>query len=127
LIQGEQWNRGYFNREAFEIDSVIARFGSRCFLRPVLRPGDLIISSNWILHGSYRTAAMRKGRSSVEVRFIGDKRDPGPSIAGCKFTPYDLIPKVRPRRARSAKLAARLRAGRRILLQPLLSLLFGRT
>ena len=78
LIQGEQWNKGHFNREAFKIDRVSARFGSRCFLRPVLRPGDLIISSNWILHGSYRTPAMRKGRSSVEVRFIGDKLDPSP-------------------------------------------------
>ena len=66
-----QWHKGFFSREALEIDRVVDTFGRNCFLRPILRPGDLIVSSNWILHGSYRTQDMKKGRTSVEVRFIG--------------------------------------------------------
>jgi hypothetical protein len=35
----------------------------------------VIIASNWIIHGSYRTPDMTKGRTSAELRFIGSHLD----------------------------------------------------
>jgi hypothetical protein len=59
----------------FDVNAVTGEFGSECFFHPVMRPGDVIIASNWIIHSSYRTPEMKKGRKSVEVRFIGDDID----------------------------------------------------
>ena len=75
LREGEQWHLGYFPEHAFDPSIVADEFGPECFYRPIMKPGDAIISSNWIIHGSYRTPAMKKGRMSVEVRFIGSKTD----------------------------------------------------
>jgi len=64
---------GHFPKEALNIDAIVKAFGPNCFFHPIMRPGDVIVSSNWIIHGSYRTPQMRSGRTSVEVRFIGDQ------------------------------------------------------
>jgi hypothetical protein len=78
--QGEFLNFGRFREGAFDIGEVTRTFGEQCFLRPVMLPGDVIISSNWIIHGSYRTSEMKKGRTSVEIRYISpwlNMRRPG--------------------------------------------------
>lgn len=49
--------------------AITDRFGADCFYRPILQPGDLMILSNWLIHGTHRTEAMSKGRCSVEIRF----------------------------------------------------------
>src|SRR5262249_49222107 len=75
----EKWHRAYFREDAFKLDAVTKAFGDECFLRPVMKPGDVIIASNWIIHGSYRTPQMTKGRTSIEVRFFGEKTDVQPA------------------------------------------------
>jgi hypothetical protein len=75
LRAGERWNLGYFSRSLIEPAPVTAKFGQDCFLRPILHPGDIIIASNWIIHGSHRTPSMTKGRANIEVRFIGSSMD----------------------------------------------------
>jgi hypothetical protein len=72
---GQKWYFGYFPEGVLDLDTVIKAFGENCFFRPVMHPGDVILASNWIIHGSYRTPSMKKGRTSVEVRFIGEAID----------------------------------------------------
>jgi hypothetical protein len=79
LREGEQWNGGYFPKGVLDPAAVQREFGRECFLRPVMSPGDAIIASNWIIHSSYRTPTMKKGRTSVEVRFIGSQLDIKPA------------------------------------------------
>jgi hypothetical protein len=45
-----------------------------------MRTGDLIVASNWLIHGSYRTPQMSQGRVSVELRFIGTDLDIAPHL-----------------------------------------------
>jgi hypothetical protein len=77
LRENERWNFGYFAPGALELEAVTKAFGERCFLRPAMQPGDVIIASNWIIHGSYRTPEMTKGRTSAELRFVGSQLDVG--------------------------------------------------
>jgi hypothetical protein len=72
---GQPWNWNYFEVDFFDPDQIMKDFGDNAFLRPVMQPGDLIVSSNWIIHGSYRTPQMRSARTNIEVRFIGDEID----------------------------------------------------
>jgi hypothetical protein len=71
----DPWFFGYFTKDALDVDAVTKTFGENCFLRPVVTPGDVIVLSNWIIHGSYRTAKMRTGRTSAELRYIGSNLD----------------------------------------------------
>lgn len=49
--------------------AITERFGAECFYRPELQPGDIMILSNWLIHGTHRTPEMSKGRTSVEIRY----------------------------------------------------------
>jgi len=69
--RGELGNLGYFQPGVFDVAAVTEAFGDNCFFRPAMSPGDVIISSNWIVHGSYQTREMRRGRTSAEIRFFG--------------------------------------------------------
>jgi len=64
-------NSRHFPAEALTLARLRRDFGEDCLFHPALDPGDVIVSSNWIVHGSYRTPEMAKGRSSMELRFIG--------------------------------------------------------
>jgi hypothetical protein len=64
-------NARHFPHDSVGVDALEADFGSGCLFHPVVKPGDVVVASNWIIHGSYRTSAMAKGRSSMELRFIG--------------------------------------------------------
>jgi hypothetical protein len=64
-------NSQHFPADALNVDRIRENFGEGCLFRPEMKPGDVIIASNWIIHGSYQTPAMSKGRASMEVRFIG--------------------------------------------------------
>jgi hypothetical protein len=72
---GEEMLLGHFLPDRFQDETIKAAFGQNCWCRPVMKVGDLIISSNWILHGSYRTPEMKEGRMSLELRYRGDKID----------------------------------------------------
>ena len=56
-----------------------------------MRPGDLIVSSNWIIHGTFQTETMKTGRTSIEVRYIGDKREVAP------YKPKNFLSKIEDR------------------------------
>lgn len=73
--QDEPFFFGYFRKDLPNPDTSIASFGEDCFFRPIMNPGDVIVSSNWVLHGSYRTPQMKRGRSSAELRFVGSNLD----------------------------------------------------
>ena len=64
-------NSQYFPSEAISIERLQRDFGEDCLFRPAMAPGDVIIASNWIIHGSHRTADMTRGRSSIEIRYVG--------------------------------------------------------
>lgn len=81
LRPGEQFRFGYFADRALDVDTVVARFGEGAFLHPAMGAGDLIVASNWLIHGSYRTPEMAQGRTSVELRFIGTDLDIAPNLA----------------------------------------------
>jgi hypothetical protein len=68
-------NSRYFPTEVLSVERIERDFGAGSLFRPAMQPGDVIIASNWIVHGSYETAAMSKGRSSIELRFIGNTPD----------------------------------------------------
>ena len=76
----EDFNLAYFKQNVFEVDAVRQAFGENCLLRPVMQAGDLIVASNWLIHGSYRTPAMTTGRISLELRFIGTALDIAPHL-----------------------------------------------
>lgn len=64
-------NSRNFPGDALTIDRIRRDFGADALLRPAMKPGDVIVSSNWVVHGSHQTAEMAKGRASMELRFIG--------------------------------------------------------
>jgi hypothetical protein len=64
-------NWAFFPQEYYEPEKLQDDFGPDCLFRPVMHPGDVIVASNWLIHGSYQTPAMSRGRSSMELRFIG--------------------------------------------------------
>ncbi len=64
-------NSRYFPWEEVSVDTLEHDFGRGCLIRPMMKPGDVVIASNWIIHGSYRTPDMTKGRGSIELRFVG--------------------------------------------------------
>jgi hypothetical protein len=64
-------NSRYFPADTLIPDRIREDFGEGCLFRPEMKPGDVVIASNWIIHGSYQTSTMEKGRSNMEVRFIG--------------------------------------------------------
>ena len=80
LRSKEDFHLAYFSKDAFELDSIHAAFGENCLLRPAMKAGDLVIASNWFIHGSYRTPAMTKGRTSIELRFLGTDLDIAPYL-----------------------------------------------
>jgi hypothetical protein len=53
----------------------------QAMVRPVMAPGDVAILSNWIIHGSYRTPAMTRGRTNIELRYIGPSLNIGGRIS----------------------------------------------
>jgi hypothetical protein len=55
LRKKEDFHLAYFSEGVFEAEAIRAAFGENCLLRPVLNAGDLIVSSNWLIHGSHRT------------------------------------------------------------------------
>jgi hypothetical protein len=69
----DAYHFGHFTKDVLAIGNVTKGLGNRCFFHPVMQPGDVIVSSNWIIHGTYRTEKMRKGRTSAELRYIGTK------------------------------------------------------
>lgn len=64
-------NSRYFPADAFHLHRIREDFGVDCLFRPEMKPGDVAIASNWIIHGSHENAAMTKNRASMELRFIG--------------------------------------------------------
>jgi hypothetical protein len=81
LRNGEEFQLGFFSEHGLEPDQVAAAFGATAFLRPTMRAGDFVVASNWLIHGSYRTPEMTKGRTSVELRFIGTDLDVAPRLS----------------------------------------------
>jgi hypothetical protein len=61
-----------FNEAKFERSIIVAAFGEQCMSRPVLAPGDVLVFTNWTLHGTYLSPLMTRGRLSAEVRLAGD-------------------------------------------------------
>lgn len=55
------WNRG-----AFDIETLRAEFGEP--FMPEMRPGDVMLFTNWTIHGSHLTAQMTKRRSAAIYR-----------------------------------------------------------
>ena len=54
-------NSQYFPSDALSVDRLRQDFGDDCLFRPAMKPGDVIIASNWIVHGSYQTAEHDQG------------------------------------------------------------------
>ena len=78
--EGEDFFYGHFVKVRFDPSALQGEFGDNCFFRPVMYPGDVIISSNWVIHGSYQTPQMKSGRTSLEIRYIGEKLDIGQGL-----------------------------------------------
>jgi hypothetical protein len=70
-----KFNYGHFRRQEIDFDDLETAFGPGCLFRPQVRVGDVVIASNWIVHGTYRTPAMHNGRTNIELRFVGSCRD----------------------------------------------------
>jgi hypothetical protein len=70
-----QFNFHYFPEGCPSLDAVIQAFGPDAMLRPKINAGDVVLLSNWIIHGTYRTDMMKRGRMNAELRFIGDAID----------------------------------------------------
>jgi len=75
LREGGEFYTDFFDLGSMDVDVVKRTFGDDIFLCPVMAVGDVVIASNWIIHGSHHTATMTQGRKSVEVRFIGTRMD----------------------------------------------------
>jgi len=68
----EEFNFHYFPADCLNPERIDATFGDGCLFQPRINAGDVILLSNWIVHGTYRTNAMKRGRMNVELRFIGE-------------------------------------------------------
>jgi hypothetical protein len=80
LRDGEAYQQGFFTEHGLDVREVTRAFGPAALLHPIMRTGDLIVASNWLIHGSYRTPQMSQGRVSVELRFIGTDLDIAPHL-----------------------------------------------
>ena len=58
---GAEWNDG-----AFDLDALRAEFGEPLF--PVMAPGDVMVFTNWTIHGSNVRPGMEKRRSAAILR-----------------------------------------------------------
>ena len=67
-----EWN----DTGAFDAMTLRDEFGDPW--TPAMQPGDVMIFSNWTIHGSYVTPAMTKRRSAAIMRWTTDPRAPRP-------------------------------------------------
>jgi hypothetical protein len=72
------YNFHKYRADAFDLESIERHFGAERVVRPVCERGDLILFSNWCLHGTYQHTDMCRTRSAIHVRFEGDAFDPAP-------------------------------------------------
>jgi hypothetical protein len=70
-----EFNFHYFPEGCPSLDVIEQTFGPRCLLRPTVNAGDLVLLSNWIVHGTYKTEAMKAGRMNAEIRYMGEHID----------------------------------------------------
>lgn len=72
-----KWNWHKYRPGAFETDVIRAHYGARVVV-PEFRPGDVLIFSNWTIHGTHRTPEMTGRRSAIHLRVEGAAFDPRP-------------------------------------------------
>jgi len=70
LRPGERLNFHYFPLDCPSPSK--HRFGRGCLLHPRINAGDVMLLWNWIIHGTYPTGPMKRGRMNAELRFIGE-------------------------------------------------------
>jgi len=70
-----EFNFHYFPEGCPNLQAVERSFGPGCLIRPKINAGDVVLLSNWIVHGTYRTSTMKAGRMNAELRFIGEHID----------------------------------------------------
>jgi hypothetical protein len=68
-------NFHFFPQDFQSLDAIEQSFGVGCMLRPRINAGDIVLLSNWIIHGTFRTETMTRGRMNAELRFIGEATD----------------------------------------------------
>jgi hypothetical protein len=70
-----EFNFHYFPEGCPNLEAVEQSFGRGCLIRPKINAGDVVLLSNWIIHGTYQTNKMKLGRMNAEVRFMGESID----------------------------------------------------
>src|SRR5258707_8123443 len=75
-----KWNWHHYRDGAFAEEQLRQHFQPNRWFAPEMSPGDVMILSNWSLHGSHRTAGMTRSRSAVQVRVEGYDFDPADTL-----------------------------------------------
>lgn len=71
-----KWNWHHYRDGAFDDAELRRHYGPDRWRAPEFDIGDLMVFSNWAIHGSYRTPAMTKRRSAIQLRLESDSFDP---------------------------------------------------
>jgi len=74
-----EWDYERYSKDAFAAERVSAYYRERMW-RPILEPGDAVLFTNWTLHATHRTSAMRLPRIAAITRFEGNTFNPKTSI-----------------------------------------------
>lgn len=104
--------------DPIDLNAVRDTFGPDCLLRPAMKIGDVVVASNWVIHGSYRGPAMTQGRVSIEVRFISRNIEIAPHLPPLArrlmrtYSRNDLAPFMPSSLLSAARKVARLTRGR---------------
>ncbi len=71
-----RWNWHHYEEGVFAEEKLRRHFPRERWFAPEFSGGDLMVLSNWALHGSYREPGMSRPRSAVQVRLEGNSFDP---------------------------------------------------
>jgi hypothetical protein len=71
-----KWNWHHYSDGVFVEKQLREHFPPERWLAPQFSPGDVMILSNWALHGTYRKSGMTRSRSAIQVRVEGKYFDP---------------------------------------------------
>jgi len=75
-----KWNWHHYRDGVFAEEQLRRHFLPNRWFAPEISPGDVLILSNWTLHGSQRTPGMSRSRSAVQVRVEGYDFDPADTM-----------------------------------------------
>ena len=72
----KQFNFHHYKKDFFAEQNLRQHFPLESFLTPEFTPGDVMLFSNWAIHGTNRNLGLSLSRSAIQLRLEGNHFDP---------------------------------------------------